>query len=612
MCYFSDERQAAAGYNQFLGHVVSADGGQTWGTETMDVAVKNGSARPGVATVIKLPNGQYLMSFEVVSPPSGPEGEVYVKTSSNGDNWGTPSDLGTPVQTSDGRYLRNVPSATWSPAGGPNGEVIVAGHNLWLNGADAPESGRTLMVSYNLGAGPWYELIAPLVFQPHGIAFGDTQACTGWHQSLVPSADGTSVLQLAPTLVLDGHCDIRFATANAGTLPYTVPFANGTDAGWSTFNGAWSVANGVYSDSGGGPGDQAVAGSTGWGDYTLEGDVKLTSLGANGNTGFLVRATRVAAGPGYDPLSAYYAGLDGTTGNVVLNREDSGSFTNLGVAALPGGISLNTWYHMTVQAVGCTLKVFTQRIGSPQAVTLTRTDTNCTKTQGQIGVRTFDAAAGWRNVSVTRGVDGQWSFDEGSGATAHDASGNAFDGALVNAPTWIAGHDNGALAFNGSNNFVDVSTNVLNTNGSFSVAGWVRLDSATGYHTALSQDGSTVSGFYLQRRLDTGKFAFTLPNADSTSAGGPVASSTTTPVIGTWYHLVGVRDTGANLLRIYVDGQLEGTAPINTGWSATGHTEIGRAKWAGNSSDFWPGAIDEAHVSLVFANKGAIGRALVG
>ena len=49
-------------------------------------------------------------------------------------------------------------------------------------------------------------------------------------------------------------------------------------------------------------------------------------------------------------------------------------------------------------------------------------------------------------------------FDEGSGNTANDHSGNGNDGKLVNKPKWVAGKYGKALEFNGTNNYVEVET----------------------------------------------------------------------------------------------------------------------------------------------------------
>jgi len=50
---------------------------------------------------------------------------------------------------------------------------------------------------------------------------------------------------------------------------------------------------------------------------------------------------------------------------------------------------------------------------------------------------------------------GYWKFDEGSGSTAGDSSGNDYDGTIYGA-SWITGYSNNALDFDGTNDYVDL------------------------------------------------------------------------------------------------------------------------------------------------------------
>jgi hypothetical protein len=51
---------------------------------------------------------------------------------------------------------------------------------------------------------------------------------------------------------------------------------------------------------------------------------------------------------------------------------------------------------------------------------------------------------------------GWWKFDEGSGTTAYDSSGNGNDGTLIGNPQWVAGKIGGALEFNGTDSMIDI------------------------------------------------------------------------------------------------------------------------------------------------------------
>jgi len=51
--------------------------------------------------------------------------------------------------------------------------------------------------------------------------------------------------------------------------------------------------------------------------------------------------------------------------------------------------------------------------------------------------------------SASAGLVGYWAFDEGSGTTAKDGSGNNNHGTLMGDPQWVAGQLSMALQFDG-------------------------------------------------------------------------------------------------------------------------------------------------------------------
>src|SRR3989344_3676813 len=57
----------------------------------------------------------------------------------------------------------------------------------------------------------------------------------------------------------------------------------------------------------------------------------------------------------------------------------------------------------------------------------------------------------------TSGLVGYWTFDEGTGATASDSSGNNNTGTLTNGPTWTTGKIGQALSFDGVDDYVNIS-----------------------------------------------------------------------------------------------------------------------------------------------------------
>jgi len=121
--------------------------------------------------------------------------------------------------------------------------------------------------------------------------------------------------------------------------------------------------------------------------------------------------------------------------------------------------------------------------------------------------------------NLSGGLAGYWPLSEGSGTTTQDASGN-HNTAQINSTTWVTdGHSGDALNFNGTpSNVVDTNKSVVNTSTSFSVAAWVQISDLSNWHTAVSQDGNNISGFYLQYTQPTsgGQFAFSMVSSDST------------------------------------------------------------------------------------------------
>jgi hypothetical protein len=215
VCYFSDERPSSNRYNQVLAHVVSTDGGATWGSEVYDVAVQDNVQRPGMADVVKLPNGSYGMTYEDCKAGFDPDTacSVYLKTSTDGLSW-NPGNLGSLVQTSDGRHFLHTPQLVWTPAGGANGTLLVSGQRL-VSGNDGAitvqkESGAVLLANTNLGVGSWTETTAPVTVNPTGGYDSGETACPGYSSPILPSASGTSILYLAGTHLSNGKCEVRF------------------------------------------------------------------------------------------------------------------------------------------------------------------------------------------------------------------------------------------------------------------------------------------------------------------------------------------------------------------------------------------------------------------
>ncbi len=234
-CYFSDERPSSNNYNQVLAHVTSTDGGASWSSEVYDVAVQDNVQRPGMTTVVKLPNNTYAMTYEDCKNGFDPDTacSVYIKTSTDGLAWNPVSSLGTLVQTSDGRHFLHTPWLSWTPAGGANGTLLVSGQRM-VSGPDGSitvlaESGRVILANTNLGVGSWTETTAPVTVDPTGGYDAGETGCAGYSSPILADPTGGRVLYLAGTHLSNGKCAVRFGTdvVPGPTGPVTGPGTSG-------------------------------------------------------------------------------------------------------------------------------------------------------------------------------------------------------------------------------------------------------------------------------------------------------------------------------------------------------------------------------------------------
>ncbi|MHC4083985.1 MAG: LamG-like jellyroll fold domain-containing protein, partial [Planctomycetota bacterium] len=84
------------------------------------------------------------------------------------------------------------------------------------------------------------------------------------------------------------------------------------------------------------------------------------------------------------------------------------------------------------------------------------------------------------------GLVSNWKFDEGSGTTAYDSTGTN-DGIIYGA-TWTAGQIDGALSFDGSNDYVFVPHDTtLDITGDITISVWLYLNEGALYETIVSK-----------------------------------------------------------------------------------------------------------------------------
>lgn len=205
VCYFSDETQP--GRSQVVAVVRSSDGGRTWDHRTNVVVGRTPYARPGMAVVRRLPYGIYVMTYEICSGPGPHRCVVHLRTSTDGWHW---RGHDTVPRTGQDAHFEHAPTIAWAPGTGMFGRLFLIGQVLTLgSGRAAPASGRILLTNDRRGAGAWTETPAPLAMPVPA-----RDACSNYSSALLPSADGTRLLEVGTRYDSDNACHAYYATGD--------------------------------------------------------------------------------------------------------------------------------------------------------------------------------------------------------------------------------------------------------------------------------------------------------------------------------------------------------------------------------------------------------------
>lgn len=206
-----------------------------------------------------------------------------------------------------------------------------------------------------------------------------------------------------------------------------------------------------------------------------------------------------------------------------------------------------------------------------------------------------------REISGTQPpLVGAWSFDEGTGGTAVDASGKGNTGALLNGPTWIDGVAGKALDLDGSDAVEIPNTGgVFNLTSSWAVVAWARPAGAGTDSRAdpivwkIANNGGNEDTLLLSW-ADGSRFLAGLERASDDADFGAYSGAAAP---GQWHHVVGQYDGSA--LTVWVNGVLGGTTNIGavTAYTGPAPLRIGNIQHSNHgSAGAFDGALDEVFV----------------
>jgi len=200
--------------------------------------------------------------------------------------------------------------------------------------------------------------------------------------------------------------------------------------------------------------------------------------------------------------------------------------------------------------------------------------------------------------NVSANLVAHWKFDDGSGATAQDSSGNGYDGTLFGEPQWVAGQIGGALEFDGTNDYVELPIgSLISSLRSSTFATWVDFSNEGGGWQRIFDFGTgTTVNMFLTPRIGTDgsmRFAITIDtfnDEDQTTAPATLPSG--------WHQVVLTMNADENVHSLYLDGELaaQNTTARHTP-STLGETNqnwLGRSQYAADG--YFDGRLDDFRI----------------
>ena len=193
-----------------------------------------------------------------------------------------------------------------------------------------------------------------------------------------------------------------------------------------------------------------------------------------------------------------------------------------------------------------------------------------------------------------QGPVGHWPFNEGSGRSTADVSGNNNNGQLRGGggPQWVAGQLGTALRFDGADEYVNVAASpVFSITGDITMAAWIKRESPGAYDAIIAKtDGSAFFDF-----------DFYFSSGDNrlrlwSDAGTPTPVFSSREVADTNWHHVAVTRAGSTVT-FYIDGLEAGTTSMSGAFPINSiPIRIGTDGPAWDPGSLFQGAIDEARI----------------
>jgi glucose/arabinose dehydrogenase/chitodextrinase len=205
--------------------------------------------------------------------------------------------------------------------------------------------------------------------------------------------------------------------------------------------------------------------------------------------------------------------------------------------------------------------------------------------------------ANFTAAQAPSGLAASWGFNENTGTTTADGSGNGNTATLVNAPTWTAGQTGhgSALSFDGTNDNLTVPNSTsLNIAGSaITLSMWLKPTAAGGDHALIGKfwnAGMTSPYYQYGIEMQSGN---TVPVFEVGTSSGLRETSLGSAISTTaWTHLAIVFN--GTQVQFYVNGALVSTKALSA--TLTARTNIMRMGADASPGQYYKGLLDDVRI----------------
>ena len=190
--------------------------------------------------------------------------------------------------------------------------------------------------------------------------------------------------------------------------------------------------------------------------------------------------------------------------------------------------------------------------------------------------------------AAATGLVAAYSFNEGTGQTALDVSGNGHPGTLVGATWTPSGRYGGAVSLDGISSRVDLGGLGTFYQAGFTLEAWVKKTTDTKKDVAVvgTWTGTAAGPMIWVDHLD-GHYRLTANQGLES-----YLDSGQTPVAATWQHLAATFD--GTIARFYIDGTEVASRTITGGFGSGNTWRVGA--YDGTPTGFFDGVVDEVRI----------------